>query len=375
MLTLLIALAAAAPTTFQQQGRLTDSLGDPINGPVLLTFSLYDVAEDGTHVWTESASPTLEDGYYSVQLGPLSETVLAEPSLWLEVSSGSGALLPRQPISASLYALNASSSNLAEAIIESPDGNSCVALTLGNGEAQLTSMPVDCTSGNPLSFESFNGAIRRVGGTYHTSCKAYIDDPVYNAEGSGNYWIDANSDGTPQKAYCDMVTDSGGWTLVALNTVDADNNLFYKTFAEYTAGWGTFDDVNGLAGWIGLETLHQLSNGNSTTLRAVTNTETYTYPNWSVGPASGDYVVSIPSSSHNPSNNLTGFRYAHGRAFSAWDRDNDIHSSNCAADRRSGWWYRDCWYTQLGDKATAQTYWNESTSPSDNFSILRLWLR
>ncbi len=52
LITLLIMIATSAfaqiPQTMSYQGVLTDPAGNPVAGPVDLTFKLYDAATDGT---------------------------------------------------------------------------------------------------------------------------------------------------------------------------------------------------------------------------------------------------------------------------------------------------------------------------------------
>lgn len=75
-------------------------------------------------------------------------------------------------------------------------------------------------------------------GTHAASCKEYLNAPAGKTyggtTGNGVYWIDpnggSNSDG--YKAYCDMTTNGGGWTLVM--KVDGT-----KTTFDYDAAYWT----------------------------------------------------------------------------------------------------------------------------------------
>ena len=48
------AALAVVPGEINYQGSLLDSGGNPITGPTDIDFALFDVATNGTSVWTES---------------------------------------------------------------------------------------------------------------------------------------------------------------------------------------------------------------------------------------------------------------------------------------------------------------------------------
>ena len=103
-------LAWAAPTQLQQQGRLVDTEGAPLNGIHVLRFSLFDDETGGGEVWTEQHSLDLEAGYYSVVLGstsPLDDLLFDGTDLWLELEVNADTLSPRQVIVSVPYALRA----------------------------------------------------------------------------------------------------------------------------------------------------------------------------------------------------------------------------------------------------------------------------
>ncbi|GAB5536715.1 MAG: hypothetical protein Rubg2KO_29640 [Rubricoccaceae bacterium] len=103
---------AQAPATLNHQGYLTDASGEPVDGNVLLTFSLYDVDTDGTALWTETQGVEIDQGLFHAMLG-VSESLDAlafDAPYWLGITINSGdELAPRFPLSATPYSLHASS--------------------------------------------------------------------------------------------------------------------------------------------------------------------------------------------------------------------------------------------------------------------------
>ena len=60
---------AATPNRLVEEGRLADASGNPLSGSVSLTFSLYVDATTATPLWTESQTVTVNQGYFSAELG------------------------------------------------------------------------------------------------------------------------------------------------------------------------------------------------------------------------------------------------------------------------------------------------------------------
>lgn len=104
--------ASAAPTTVMHQGRLLDTLGQPISGSVTLDITFWDAESGGTALWTAETVVSADDGYYGVLLGsgamdPVTASVFATDAVWLGVAVNNAAEMPRTPISSVPYALEA----------------------------------------------------------------------------------------------------------------------------------------------------------------------------------------------------------------------------------------------------------------------------
>ncbi len=111
------ALAVApppVPATLTQQGRILDSTGTPVSSKVAITFTIYDSATAtaaADALWTETQNITLDDGYFSAQLGSGAMTafpagLFSGATLYLGVTVGSDAeMTPRETISSVPYAI------------------------------------------------------------------------------------------------------------------------------------------------------------------------------------------------------------------------------------------------------------------------------
>lgn len=108
------ALAAAdVPEALTQQGRLLDSSGAAVpDGQISFTFTIYDAAEGGAALWTETQDISTEDGYFSAQLGE-TEAFPANlfdggNALYLGVQVGSDdEMTPRQLLTSVPFAMKA----------------------------------------------------------------------------------------------------------------------------------------------------------------------------------------------------------------------------------------------------------------------------
>jgi hypothetical protein len=108
----LAALTCAAPTValaqditvIEYQGTITELDGMPVDGPVSITFAIYDAPMGGTKLWEETVVVNASGGDFSAMLGA---SVPIDPTLWTGLSPGDerwlsmaiapdGELLPRQ---------------------------------------------------------------------------------------------------------------------------------------------------------------------------------------------------------------------------------------------------------------------------------------
>jgi hypothetical protein len=97
VLVLSIVAALAADVTLTHQGRLLDGVGTPIEGATTIDVGLYGQASGGVALFSQSTPLTLNDGYYTVSLGPLDAGLLAG-DVWVEVDVVGTDLGSRSPL-------------------------------------------------------------------------------------------------------------------------------------------------------------------------------------------------------------------------------------------------------------------------------------
>jgi hypothetical protein len=104
---------AAVPTGITQQGRVLDADGNAISGEVTMVFTAYDEATEGTSLWTETQTITLDEGYFSARLGedgdnPFPADFFDGSVRYIGVTIGSDdELAPRERIASVPYAYHA----------------------------------------------------------------------------------------------------------------------------------------------------------------------------------------------------------------------------------------------------------------------------
>ncbi|XP_066448154.1 angiopoietin-2-like isoform X1 [Eleutherodactylus coqui] len=141
------------------------------------------------------------------------------------------------------------------------------------------------------------------------------------------------------KAFCDMDTSGGGWTVIQHRK---DGSVdFHQNWKEYKEGFGS---PNGEY-WLGNEFVHQLTSQGSYILRIQLQ-------DWDGNEAYSLYdAFSLGSEGNNYSLNVRGYSGTAGRtssfaptgtAFSTKDVDNDGCSCKCAQYATGGWWFDAC---------------------------------
>ncbi|MCD4813757.1 hypothetical protein K8S19_08715 [bacterium] len=102
-------VSADIPNTLNYQGRLMDSVQQPVvDGQYSVAFRLYTAESGGTMVWEEAQSVVTNNGYFNTVLGnstALTPAIFNKP-LWVGIQVGINVeMTPRQKLGTSAYAM------------------------------------------------------------------------------------------------------------------------------------------------------------------------------------------------------------------------------------------------------------------------------
>ena len=164
---------------------------------------------------------------------------------------------------------------------------------------------------------------------------------------SGVYKISKGTFDSYANAYCDMLTDHGGWMVIQRNKKDSSVN-FNRNWTDYEKGFGDLRTEF----WYGLEEIHCLTQRGQWEMRLdykkTDNTWSYLYySNFSIGSANEEYPLTIGGFTGEGTDYFTSHPL-NGLKFSTSDNDNDRHSStNCAQGYKHGWWHNRCTHIHI----------------------------
>lgn len=146
-----VASCGDVPRILTVQGKLTDSLGQPVpDGAQSVTFRLYDVETGGAALWQEAQNVQTNGGIFNVNLGAVTPITLAfDTQYWLGIQPPScGELVPRTRLTTAPYAVRAETADTV------PDGS---ITTTKIADAAVTARTLDVITGGASAgyFERF----------------------------------------------------------------------------------------------------------------------------------------------------------------------------------------------------------------------------
>ncbi|XP_071673111.1 uncharacterized protein [Patagioenas fasciata] len=151
----------------------------------------------------------------------------------------------------------------------------------------------------------------------------------------------------PIVVYCDM---SGGWTVIQRNRQNTEIT-WAESWTTYKYGFGNLHTDY----WLGTEYIHQISRQKVYQVRfiiwdAANRTMFADYNPFSVEDESQGYRLRLgvySGTAEDAMSSKSPSAVHDNMKFSTKDRDQDIHSSNCASSYAGGWWYSACYSVRL----------------------------
>uniref|UniRef100_A0A7E4UT68 Fibrinogen C-terminal domain-containing protein n=1 Tax=Panagrellus redivivus TaxID=6233 RepID=A0A7E4UT68_PANRE len=175
---------------------------------------------------------------------------------------------------------------------------------------------------------------------------------------SGVYTVTLGGD--EFQVYCDMTTESGGWTVIQ-QRLNADLEFWNQNWQNYRNGFGVYGDQSNF--WAGNELIHRLTTKNPKTILRIDlwgdrapnspHKDDYYWGEYifSIGAESDDYPLNVQTWMQSPNDwdgtgNASSAWYdiidSNGVKFSTVDHINDP-MSKCVTDYHlGGWWLRYC---------------------------------
>ncbi|KFM82805.1 Techylectin-5A, partial [Stegodyphus mimosarum] len=155
-------------------------------------------------------------------------------------------------------------------------------------------------------------------------------------------------EGKTLKAFCDMDTHGGGWTIIQRRgNFSRPKDYFFQDWMSYKKGFGNIERDF----WLGNDNIFALSNQKIYSLQIdlmdVEGNKRYAlYDEFWIDDEDHNYTLHVNGYSGDAGDSL---QVAHNnQQFSTKDRDNDkLADDTCAQIYKGGWWYNACHASNL----------------------------
>lgn len=261
---------AVVPQTINYQGYLKNNTGAPVNTQISINFRIYDSPTGGTPLWVETRSVTPQNGIYAVQLGdtgnPLTPDIFSGGPRYLAVQVGIDAeMAPRQPITATPYALHAQTvetvngTEITDSSITSAKLADNAVTTQSIAAGSITAAKLD-TAYVKTSGDSMSGPMVIVSGATLPAMDIRSTNAAYSGDA---FKITSLGTGDAFNVYASSTQGRAGFfsTVAALNSSDT---LFAITNGGGNAGSFTISNASSTG-----SALHASSNGAGSAIKAV----------------------------------------------------------------------------------------------------------
>ena len=166
-----------------------------------------------------------------------------------------------------------------------------------------------------------------------------------------------------------------GSTLILRNDYAGSSSRFFnRSWTEYQQGFGSPTALY----WIGLDRLHQLTQGNCRArfdLQARNGTWYYAqYSTFSVSSSSTNYTLTMGG--YSGDTGYDAMSWSNGQQFSTYDTDHYTRwvQKDCALIYGGGFWYGDCAHAALTKSAPGYFFWWENSPDIIYLNVVKVSL-
>ena len=163
----------------------------------------------------------------------------------------------------------------------------------------------------------------------------------------------------PVAAYCDLDTDGGGWTVIQRRADIQPRQDFNLGWSAYRDGFGELDAEF----WWGLEKLWRLTGPRDRKYELRVDLADFdgerrhaTYREFRVASEADGYRLFVAGYTGDAGDSLMMHS---GDKFSTRGRDQDESSGSCAQVYKSGWWFNNCYWSNLNGQYLSGTHGNK----------------